>query len=65
MDHVIIELLKLVGPLAVAAGYVRGRLNGLVHQVACMEQAVEKMEDRYANCRARIKAEADEKAQNA
>ena len=57
MANLLLELLKLCGPLAIAAGYVRGRLNGLVHQVARLEAEVDKMEDRYADCKARIKAE--------
>jgi cell division protein FtsB len=53
------ELIKILLPVLIAIGYVRGRLNGLVAKVDSFERRVEKMEDRYAECPARIEAEAE------
>ena len=59
-EGMILSLIKLIGPLLIAAGYVRGRLNGMVRQVDRLERVVDKMETRYAECKARIRAEAHE-----
>lgn len=53
------ELMKLVGPVLVAIGIFRGRLNGLVKQVDRLEARLTRQEDRYAECKARLEAADD------
>lgn len=56
------ELIKILLPILIAIGYMRGRLNGLVDQVSGirdLEKRVTVLEVENAKCAARREAEAD------
>ncbi len=68
MDNLVVEVLKILGTMALAVGIVRGRLNGLVKQVDNhttdireLRDDLKEQEEKWATCQARINAEASEK----